>query len=150
MGVGGQPPPRTAAPRRVPILHPGLHHAGLACAQEALHRQLSQAPGHHGHRAEVAAGAQAGAAGCRPAQPLLGAPALEAVLRAHEGHLHVSGAQLLATSPLLPGSEVTCPWKPCSAWDKTLSQKVKKPPGVASGVQISDVEKACALSGGRG
>lgn len=78
-GAGRAPaPPRGPVP--VPILHPRLLHAGVAGAGETLHGQLSQAPGHHGHSTEAAVGAQAGAAGCRPAQPLLGAPALEAML----------------------------------------------------------------------
>lgn len=140
----GNPAPHSPA-HCIPILHPGLLHAGVACAREALHRQLSQAPGHHGHCTEAASGAQAGAAGRWPAQPLLRAPALEAVLRAYEGHLHVAGDQLLTTSPLFLGSKVICPWKPLSAWDKTLSQKLKELPEVKIS-KGNDVEKAHVVS----
>lgn len=74
---------------------------------------MSQAPGHHGHGAEAATGAQAGAAGSRPAQPLLGAPALEAVFRAHKRHLHAkAGAQLLAVSPSFWALKSTAPRSP--------------------------------------
>jgi hypothetical protein len=67
------------------------------------------------------------------------------VLRAYEGHLHVAGTQLLTTSPLLPGSKVICPWKPRSAWDKTLSQKLRELPGVKIS-KGNDVEKAHVVS----
>lgn len=107
---------------------------------------MSQAPCHHGHGAEAATGAQAGAAGRRPAQPLVSAPALEAVLGAHEGHLHAdAGRPAPGRVPVFPGLQ-----KPSFSQDKTLSQKARKLRGVPLGARISQSKDRKTWRGVRG
>lgn len=88
----------------LPVFHPRLLDAGVAGGRGVLHRELPQAAGHHGHGAELAAGAEAGAAGILSVQPVLGAPALDAVLGAHKGDLHAAPAGSSASCLNLAGA----------------------------------------------